>query len=656
MSRSPSLASALSVTVLSTILLGGTCSDGGGGDKGGCDGSCDPSGLFLTAAEVEAIAARAVAEATANGVDATIAVVDRVGNVLTVVQTPGAVGATFKIDGGRDVLTGLDGLDGPTTGGALQATLAAISKAGTGAYLSSQGNAFSTRTASQIVQENFNPGENFRGGGPLFGVQFSQLPCGDFVRRQSVDGTLGPKRLPLGFAADPGGLPLYKSGVPVGGVGVESDGIYTADLVITDFDTSLDERIASAATLGVGTSFAAPADRRADRIAVDGRTLRFADDENVRSTAAEALALIPLTAAVTIPVVDGFFDPGVDSFQEGQALQAPGSGIERDDASFTDASGDAISVEFYSDGAGMNLFPPIDSLDPLPGAAGGMTQIEVMAVLQEALRVANRARGQIRRPQGSSARVNFSIVDISGTILGFIRTLDAPMFGADVSLQKARTAVFFSRTDAAANLMNAAPPVGLGMGRFLPAADYLAAAQAFFGDPTVLTDGTAFSDRAGGNLSRPFFPDGINGRPNGPFSRPFADWSVFSTGLQLDTSADGILDVLTGANPARTQCTPSPELDGVPNGFQIFPGSVPIYRGSLLVGGIGISGDGVDQDDMIAFLGVHNAAQLPGIGINNAPVAMRADQISVNGVQLRYVSCPPKPFLNSNEQNVCAGK
>ena len=114
--------------------------------------------------------------------------------------------------------------------------------------------------------------------------------------------------------------------------------------------------------------------------------------------------------------------------------------------------------------------------------------------------------------------------------------------------------------------------------------------------------------------------------------------------------------MLTGADPDRRQCTPSPELDGVPNGFQIFPGSVPIYRGSLLVGGIGISGDGVDQDDMIAFLGVHNAAQLPGIGINNAPVAMRADQISVNGVQLRYVSCPPKPFLNSNEQNVCAGK
>jgi hypothetical protein len=35
-------------------------------------------------------------------------------------------------------------------------------------------------------------------------------------------------------------------------------------------------------------------------------------------------------------------------------------------------------------------------------------------------------------------------------------------------------------------------------------------------------------------------------------------------------------------------------------------------------GGIGVSGDGIDQDDMIAFLGLHNAAAALGT-INNAP-------------------------------------
>ena len=61
--------------------------------------------------------------------------------------------------------------------------IAAISKAVTGAYLSTEGNAFSTRTASQIVQRNFNPGETNQPGGPLFGVQFSQLACSDFNLR-----------------------------------------------------------------------------------------------------------------------------------------------------------------------------------------------------------------------------------------------------------------------------------------------------------------------------------------------------------------------------------------------------------------------------------------------------------------------------------------
>jgi hypothetical protein len=91
------------------------------------------------------------------------------------------------------------------------------------------------------------------------------------------------------------------------------------------------------------------------------------------------------------------------------------------------------------------------------------------------------------------------------------------------------------------------------------------------------------------------------------------------------------------------------------SGIQIFAGSVPIYRDATLVGGIGVSGDGIDQDDMIAFLGLHNAAAALGT-INNAPAAMRADTLTPNGIRLRYVQCPQAPFIDADEDDPCAGK
>ena len=58
-----------------------------------------------------------------------------VGNVLGVFRMVGAA-ATFTISSGRNVQGGLEGID------VLPSELAAIAKAVTGAYLSSEGNAF----------------------------------------------------------------------------------------------------------------------------------------------------------------------------------------------------------------------------------------------------------------------------------------------------------------------------------------------------------------------------------------------------------------------------------------------------------------------------------------------------------------------------------
>jgi hypothetical protein len=108
--------------------------------------------------------------------------------------------------------------------------------------------------------------------------------------------------------------------------------------------------------------------------------------------------------------------------------------------------------------------------------------------------------------------------------------------------------------------------------------------------------------------------------------------------------------------------SPTETTGRLANGIQIFPGSVPIFRGDTLIGGIGVSGDGVDQDDMISFLGLHRAGLRLGARnglatIGNAPPAIRADRIVIPGQSsgLRYVNCPQVPFIGNDETEVCNG-
>lgn len=654
------------MTMLALVLA--TCVSCGGGSRqqvtgidsntppAGCDGSCADTPAQLTVGDVEGIIARAVAEAQARNVSATMAVVDRVGNVL----------AVFRMNGASTVVT-IQSPAGPIDGG-LEAvnivpdSMAAIAKAITGAYLSTEGNAFSTRTASQIIQAHFNPNDEMQPAGPLFGVQFSQLPCSDLASRFTggLPG-VGPHRSPLGLAADPGGFPLYKAGTPVGGVGVISDAEYGFDALITDVDTDNDEAIALAASSGL----IAPADRQADRITVDGRVLRFSDahatDLFADPNSAPAFATIDNVAGALL-AVPGYGNAGINA---GVTFGYAASGIRPDTLDFP----------------GLDAFVLVDALDveryrPQAGTDGGsaLTAVEVQAILSHALQVANRSRAQIRQPAGSPARVTISAVDSNGVILGVVRSRDAPVFGIDVSLQKARTAAFFSSA-AAAGALAAVPPAtyldgGLVVLRKEPLTQYVTAVRNFLGLPNALADGAvAFSDRAGGNMSRPYFPDGITGNPAGPFSKPQGQWSPFSTGLQLDLVYNAIIQHVafvsnlvpdvpancTGIDGFDNGFAPAGAISALANGTQVFPGSVPIYRGNTLVGGIGVSGDGVDQDDMIAFLGIHEAGQALG-GIGNAASQMRADTLVPQGTRLRFVNCPVTPYIGSNEQNVCDGK
>ncbi|NQX94676.1 MAG: heme-binding protein [Erythrobacter sp.] len=594
----------------------------------------------LSTADVGQIVAQAAAQASASGASATIAVVDRVGNVLAVFRMPGAplLARVSAAPNGDNI--DIQNLDVPSEA-------AAIAKAITGAYLSSGGNAFTTRTASQIVQEHFPPAPTTIGleSGPLFGVQFSSLPCSDLNAR-AEDGMIGPQRSPLGLAADSGGFPLYKNGVVVGGVGVLADGAYTFDSNTLDIDNDVDEVIALAGTVG----FEAPISIRAERIAADGTQLRFSDAD-FNQVGDVAGASFAGTAGALLPV-RGYFDGTV---RAGTAYGTEASGIRPS----TSAEFSIADAFVLTDGSGANRFPIRAGTDAADGGPA-ITAEEARVILEEAFTIMSRARAQIRRPLDSPAEVTISLVDTRGQILGIVRAPDAPIFGTDVSLQKARTATFFSAPFAADELLAAQGEVP----------EYVQRVRTFLGDPTALTGTFAFADRSGGNLSRPYFPDGEVGRPHGPLSRPIEQFNPFSTGLQsalvlgnLGQHLAFVTDETNTVQDTPRGCTTLPAtpsgISRLGNGIQIFPGSVPVYRGDTLVGGLGVSGDGIDQDDMISFLGTNNAGVRLNTGIGNAPRDIRADRIVVQvgsrEVRLRYVNCPFAPFLDTAEQNVCEG-
>lgn len=632
----------------------------------------------LNGPQVGQIVAQAVNESRARGAAATIAVVDRVGNVLAVYQMNGSPSPMLVTTGTGIVNSGLEGVNVVPT------VMGAIAKAVTGAYLSSLGNAFTTRTASQIVQDHFNPLELFQPGGPLYGVQFSNLPCSDLNTRFTtnaagpsglVNATIGPKRSPLGLSADSGGLPLYIDGVPVGGVGVIADGTYSTDADPYNEDRDIDELIAVAATAG----FQAPIGIRANRITAGGRSLRFTDVD------LEHLAAVPAAAPPFAQIAGGGVGRLVDvagyytaarGLLDGAPINTPASGIRPDSgASFSNPD-----AHILVDGNNIPRFAPRDGTN----GPAALSAADVREILEQALNVALTGRAQIRQPLNSPIEVTISVSDANGVPLGTVRTPDGPVFGIDVSLQKARTAAFFSSPLAATEL-NAVndvviPPGGVPvvgnldtnnptLTRVLSLRQYLANMRAFLG-PNALTGANAFTARAVGLLGRPYFPDGIQSQGPGPIATGQPNWSPFAVGLQLDyvilDLVSHILFVATGGGAADTPARcgsgigfPLAGVAGsnrVANGFQPFAGGSPIYRGGTLIGAVGVSGDGIDQDDMIGFLGVFRAGQIRNTGFGHAPPDMRADQLTPQGIRLRYVSCPFQPFVGQPNTNACQDK
>jgi uncharacterized protein GlcG (DUF336 family) len=226
--------------------------------------------------------------------------------------------------------------------------------------------------------------------------------------------------------------------------------------------------------------------------------------------------------------------------------------------------------------------PEGDLITPAAGPLGGLSASDVQTVLDNAEVTANTTRAAIRLPIGSRARMVIAVADLDGTIIGLRRMQDSTVFSIDVAASKARNMVYFNSSARAAADLNQVPM------------------------------GTAVTNRTISFGSQPFFPPGIDGTAPGPF---------FNIFLQ---------DI---ANPC-TQGMQAGPVNVNKSGIVFFPGSTGLYRNGVLVGGLGVSGDGVDEDDYVTNGGAAGF---------EAPTNIRADQILINGVRLPYFKFPRNP-------------
>src|SRR5579859_7833045 len=219
-----------------------------------------------------------------------------------------------------------------------------------------------------------------------------------------------------------------------------------------------------------------------------------------------------------------------------------------------------------------------------PAAGSALSSADVKTILDNAEAEANLTRAAIRLPEGSRARMVIAVADLDGRIIGLRRMDDSTVFSIDVAASKARNMVYFNSSARSAADLNGVPM------------------------------GTAVTNRTISFGSQPLFPPGIDDSPLNP--GPFFN-------LYLNDTANPCSQGLGGGLPS-----------GNNSGIVFFPGSAGLYKNGVLVGGLGVSGDGVDQDDFVTSAGTTGF---------EAPDAIRADQILIEGVRLPYFKFPRNP-------------
>jgi uncharacterized protein GlcG (DUF336 family) len=254
-----------------------------------------------------------------------------------------------------------------------------------------------------------------------------------------------------------------------------------------------------------------------------------------------------------------------------------------------------------------------------PHSGVGISQGQVQQIVDQALGQAQITRAAIRLPLNTPAEFVIAVADNDGNIVGLYREPDATMFSVDVAIAKARNVDYYA---------NPAELQPLDRVQGVPA-------------------GTAFTNRTFRYLAEPRFPEGIDGAPPAPFSQLRDGGASFTTGLQvgpvLPPSAFTTVLGYTSFHPDANFHDPYNLKNQ--NGVVYFPGSAPLYAPQTpggqpqLAGGLGVSGDGVDEDDLTTTSGQ--------TGFNVPPYILRADQVLVNNIRLPYQEFDRNPDLPS---------
>jgi uncharacterized protein GlcG (DUF336 family) len=608
---------------------------------------------LLTTSDVQTLLERAAAAANVNG--AIIAVVDRNGTILGVRVESGV--SPQITDNTTNLVFAIDG---------------AVSLARTGAYFGNDQAPLTSRTIQEISQTTITQREvqsnpdvpDPNGDSTLFGPGFvapvgvkGHFPPGimytpqvdlydiESTNRDSISAATGtrfnvpshyippggslvapesygqvtgilPTAQSRGIATLPGGIPLYKKQpngqfAEVGGIGVffpGTTGYATAENSKLNTPLLYDGHKLDLSEVAEYMAFVAAGGSKAAGVPFNGPV----NGSPALPEFTEPFGRIDL-AGITLNLFGGGGLEGIKNLLTlGGTL---GQGDPNNGKDYpVDAAGDTLLA-----GQGVPygwLVTPHTSPDAT-AANPGPSVADIEQIVAKGIAEADQVRSQIRLPFNSTAKMVFAVSDEAGNILGLYRMPDATYFSIGVAVAKARNVAYYNNPT------------------LLQPIDKIKGVAA----------GTAFTSRTFRYVSLPFFPEGIDIYPPGP-GNILTDGGVtkFATtkGAPLPASAFQSIQGYNDFNPNSNFHDPYNLANQ--NGVVLFPGSAPLYKDttgsgirSTLIGALGVSGDGVFQDDDVTS--VASIAYAPPRTVD------RADQVKVRGVRLPYYKYNRNPHV-----------